>query len=66
MERQQLELTFAGEVHFRPLWRGERRISRARWWFEQMYRAVEKAPDWQPQPQGRPLEAQLPAAQGRS
>jgi len=63
MERQQLELTFGSEVHFRPVWRGERRISRARWWFQQMHQAVERAPDWEPQPQVRPREAQLPAAQ---
>lgn len=66
MEKQQLELTFGSEVQFRPVWRGERRISRARWWFQQMYQAVEGAPDWERQFPARPAQAPLPATRGRS
>ena len=32
----------------------QRRVSRSRWWFAQMRRAVETALDWQPAPPARP------------
>jgi hypothetical protein len=32
----------------------QRRLSRSRWWFAQMRRAVDTALDWQPAPPARP------------
>src|SRR5262249_13918035 len=43
--RQQMELTFDASGSFRPAIRRQRRLRRARWWFEQMRQAVDRALD---------------------
>ncbi|MBI1842421.1 MAG: hypothetical protein HYR88_16410 [Verrucomicrobia bacterium] len=40
--------------------RGQRRRHRARWWFQQMRLAVDKAMDWKPVPPPRPEQIYMP------
>jgi hypothetical protein len=47
MNRQQMELSFDANRNFRPVIRRQRRLSRARWWFDQMHSVVDRAMDWQ-------------------
>ena len=42
----------------------QRRVSRAKWWFAQMRRAVDKAVDWQPAPPARPEQTWLTGTTG--
>ena len=49
MDRQQLEMRLECAVGYRRRVRRRRRPNRARWWFEQMRRAVDEADDWQPE-----------------
>ena len=44
----------ANSLHHR-----QRRVSRAKWWFAQMRRAVDKAVEWQPAPPARPEQTWL-------
>ena len=60
---EQMELHFEAKAHTaQRLPRRTRRISRARWWFQQMRRAVDDALDWTPAPPARPEQAQLTLA----
>ncbi len=61
-----MELGFEAARAIRPAARRERRLSRARWWFEQMHRVVDRACDWQPAPPARPEQVYLALAKGRS
>ena len=36
--------------------RRQRRRSRAQWWFQRMRRAVDRALDWKPAPEPRPVQ----------
>lgn len=46
MDRHQMEMRFE-EPQFRCRnTRPRRRLTRARWWFQQMRMAVDQAPDW--------------------
>jgi hypothetical protein len=63
-EQKQLELALGDHVEPPPMRPGRRSVSRANWWFQQMYAAVEKALDWQPSPPPRPEQTHL--AIGRS
>lgn len=49
MDRRQLEMRLECAMGSRRGVRHRRRPNRARWWFEQMRRAVDEAADWQPQ-----------------
>ena len=48
MDRRQLEMKLENPLVRRPAGHGRRRLTRARWWFQQMHQAVEQASDWQP------------------
>lgn len=65
MNKQQLEIS----LHSKPCRRNnnlrQRRVSRARWWFNQMRRVVDEAIEWRPANQARPEQIHLPLAQGR-
>jgi hypothetical protein len=50
----------------RPLSPRERRVDRARWWFQQMHQAVDRAMDWPPATPPRPAVPALALAEGRS
>jgi hypothetical protein len=47
---QQLELELDGRTCLRNLGQRRRRVSRARWWFQQMHAVVERAMDWSAAP----------------
>ena len=65
MEREQLELSFNGAPRFRPVFRRHRRLTRARWWFDQMRRKVDQAFDWNSVPCGPPEQVCFDLARGR-
>jgi hypothetical protein len=46
----QLELGFSGQNTMVRMEALGRRTSRARWWFQQMHRVVERAMDWSSMP----------------
>jgi len=49
MERRQLEMRLENPANRRrPALPHRRRTTRARWWFDQMRRAVDEAAVWQP------------------
>lgn len=51
MNRCQLEMRFDQSPSLcRRAARPRRRVTRARWWFEQMHLAVDQATDWDPRP----------------
>lgn len=67
MKKQQLEITlpiFKAAPRCRPQLR-RRRPASARWWFDQMRRAVDQAMDWTPTPSARAEQAHLPLAASR-
>jgi hypothetical protein len=54
MNKLQLEINLCGlNEGLQPL-RRPRRLTRARWWFNQMHAVVDRALDWKPTPSGRP------------
>jgi hypothetical protein len=63
MTNEQMELGLAGGRNCRTTARRQGRVSRGRWWFEQMRRVVDGAMDWQPAPSPRPEQVWLPNAQ---
>ncbi len=65
MNKQQLEISLPAKQCRRINTRRQRRISRARWWFNQMRRVVDEAIDWRPANAARPEQIHLPLAQGR-
>lgn len=65
MNRQQLEIAFENPSGFRRTSRSRRRMTRARWWFEQMRIVVDQATDWQPAgPSCRQPNLGVPANRG--
>ncbi|MBI3871141.1 MAG: hypothetical protein HY299_21635 [Verrucomicrobia bacterium] len=58
---QQIEMNFnrTSSAECRAV-RGQRRRHRARWWFQQMRLAVDKAMDWKPVPPPRPEQIYMP------
>ena len=60
-----MELGFEAARALRPPTRQQRRLLRARWWFEQMHRVVDRACDWQSAPSARPEQSYLSLAKGR-
>lgn len=62
---QQLEIGFKAQARRRRQVRRTSRLSRARWWFNQMRRVVDNAIEWRPAPSVPPQQIHLPLAQGR-
>ena len=65
MQTQQMELTFNAAGSIRRAFHKPSRLARARWWFEQMHRAVDRALDWQPTAQPRPEQVRLELPRGQ-
>lgn len=65
MDKQQLEMSLAGEKQLRLPTPGQRRRHRARWWFSQMRSVVDRALDWEPAPPARPEQIYLILARNR-
>ena len=57
VSNDQLELGFT-QPTLRITVRRQRAL-RARWWFQQMRKAVDSAVDWRPSPPGRPEQIRL-------
>jgi hypothetical protein len=53
MKNVQLQLSFDINQNYRPLPSRQRRVSRARWWFDRMRELVDRAPEWPTAPQSR-------------
>ena len=53
MKNVQLQLSFDTNQNYRPLPSRQRRVSRARWWFDRMRELVDRAPEWPTAPQSR-------------
>lgn len=66
MNVQQMELGFDGAPTPRLAQRRQRKLANARWWFDQMRRAVDSACDWQREPSARPEQAHLVLPRGRA
>ena len=62
MYNGQMEMSFNNARACGISSRRQRRISRARWWFERMRQVVERAADWQPAPAAPPEQTWLPGA----
>jgi hypothetical protein len=62
MEKHQLEINFAAPALLRPALRRQRRITRARWWFERMRQTVDQAWDWSSGPPARAGQTRLDLA----
>ena len=60
MNRIQLEIGFDQPLANRHLARRQRRLIRARWWFEQMRRVVDHTIDLRPAPVGPPEQIHMP------
>jgi hypothetical protein len=56
----QLELSLANAAGYHPVSQRQRRLSRARWWFERMRQVVDSAIDWAPAPPPRPEQVWFP------
>jgi hypothetical protein len=65
MNNQQLEISLQATACRRRGNYRQRRVSRARWWFNQMRRVVDQAIDWAPAPVARSEQSKLPLVQGR-
>ncbi|PYI87778.1 MAG: hypothetical protein DME26_05080 [Verrucomicrobia bacterium] len=66
MNKVQLEIDLNGLSGHRPLLRRRRRLSRARWWFNQMHAVVDRALDWKPASPGRPEQTYISLPSDRS
>ncbi|MBI5802631.1 MAG: hypothetical protein HZA92_18150 [Verrucomicrobia bacterium] len=65
--KHQMELTLAAQAPaFHRAMRRQRRQPSARWWFDQMRKAVDEAMDWQPAPPARPEQTSLFLVAGRT
>lgn len=62
-DRQQMEIGFTRGCSFQPTVRRQRRLSRARWWFNQMRQVVNDALQRQPAPAPRPEQIYLSLGQ---
>jgi hypothetical protein len=65
MNKEQLELGFNAAQNLPLPARPPRRLTRARWWFEQMHSVVDRAFDWSAAPAPRPEQIYLTLARGR-
>ena len=65
MNKEQMELSFNAAQNLSPVARPPRRLSRARWWFDQMHAVVDHAFDWSSAPAPRPEQIYLTLARGR-
>lgn len=65
ISRQQMEMSFDNTAAFRPVIRSQKRLSRARWWFTEMYALVDRAIDWRPAPPARPEQTYLTLSRNR-
>ena len=63
--KPQLELSFDHTLNSRPETRRERRLRRARWWFDQMRHVVDRALDRRPSGPGRPEQTYFSLSRGR-
>jgi len=59
IKRNQMELGFDGSPRVRPTMRRQRRLTRARWWFQQMRTVVNQAIDWSSAPPARPEQVYM-------
>jgi len=62
MYNGQLEMSFGSERAGQTVKRRQRRMARARWWFQCLRQAVNGATDWQPAPPPRPEQTWFPGA----
>jgi hypothetical protein len=53
------------EMSFGKATRQAGKPTRARWWFQRMRQIVDRATDWQPAPQPRPVQIWFPTAEER-
>jgi hypothetical protein len=60
---QQMELGLNRSTECPSVYRRQRRHNRARWWFAQMRRAVDRALDWPAAPLPRPEQMWMPYRQ---
>lgn len=63
MTNQQMELGLGSAQVIQRTSRPSRRLSRGRWWFEQMRQVVDSALDWQSAPPARPEQIWLSGTQ---
>ncbi len=63
MQHQQIEIDFAEPGLACARARRSTRLTRARWWFDQMRRVVDQAWDWGSGPPARPEQTRLALAQ---
>ncbi len=62
MYNGQLEMSFDSSRISPSRTRRQRRLARARWWFDCMRQVVDRATDWQPAPTPRPEQTWFPGA----
>jgi hypothetical protein len=60
---RQLELGLNRAQGIRAHTRNQRRISKARWWFDRMHEVVNHASDWKPAAPSRPEQGYLELAE---
>ena len=66
MNKEQLELHLDAALRpCPPIHRRNRRLGRARWWFDQMRATVDRAFDWKSAPPARPEQVYFTLARGR-
>jgi hypothetical protein len=63
IDRAQIEIEFVRAGGCRPSVRGQRRMSRARWWFNQMRQVVNNAANRASEPAPRPEQTYLSLGQ---
>jgi hypothetical protein len=63
--RTQLELSLENPMKLRQFSQPNRRLSRARWWFQQMHEVVDQALDWSTAPAAPPEQTYLTLAKAR-
>jgi hypothetical protein len=62
MTKTQLELSFESSLRLQPMPPRNRRLARARWWFQQMHAVVDRAFDWSASPLPPPEQTHLSLA----
>lgn len=65
MIKSQLELSFDNSPKLGQRPQTSRRLTRARWWFQQMHAVVDGALDWSTPPDPRPEQISLTLAKAR-
>ena len=63
--KSQLELGFDNTPKLSQTPRANHRVTRARWWFQQMHAAVDSALDWSTSPDPRPEKISLTLAKAQ-